>query len=58
MTPEEILATIEATSDMADRLDSLKVNLEQRGWSPVSAEHASITMLNTSMQLATFGARR
>lgn len=49
MTPDEVLATVEMTGDLADRLNLLKTNLEERGWSPAAAQHASVTLMNTMM---------
>lgn len=47
----QVMAAVEASSDMADILDRLKVNLEQRGWTPTAAETAAITITNTQIQL-------
>lgn len=53
MSPEEILANLEATSAVADQLDHLKTGLEQRGWSTPAAEHASIVITQTLFHMST-----
>ena len=58
MTPDEVLASVEATNELADRLDLLKTSLEERGWSPAAAQHASVTMTNTMFMVTFAGGRR
>ncbi|RBO73490.1 hypothetical protein [Microbacterium sp. H6] len=51
------LAGIEANNALSDHLNSLKVGLEERGWSTPNAEQAAIVTTNTMMQLSTLGMR-
>ncbi|MFJ4173362.1 hypothetical protein [Microbacterium sp. NPDC089696] len=47
MTAEQFVKQIEASNDVADMLDRLKVGLEERGWSTPAAENASTIINNT-----------
>lgn len=52
-----IIASVEASNEMADQLDRLKVNLESRGWSSAASETASITITNSLLHLTLAGHR-
>lgn len=49
MTPEEALAHIEAVNALAEVTNSLKQNLEARGWSAGGAEQAAIVLTNSTL---------
>lgn len=46
------LDALEANNDLANQLDTLKKNLEDRGWSSPAAEQASITMTHLILSSA------